>query len=65
MLKPPMNNTPDMPIAEKKEQVLPHEAMAMVLDGVDFSEGALFFNKYGYRNGKEPLFQYGNHYFSK
>ena len=30
MLKPPMNNTPDMPIAEKKEQVLPPEAMAMV-----------------------------------
>ena len=30
MLKPPINNTPDMPIAEKKEQVLPPEAMAMV-----------------------------------
>ena len=42
-----------------------HEAMAMVLDGVDFSEGALFFNKYGYRNGKEPLFQYGEHFFSR
>ena len=42
-----------------------HEAMALVLEGADFSEGALFFNKYGYRNGKEPLFQYGNHYFSK
>ena len=42
-----------------------HEAMAMVLDGVDFSKGALFFNKYGYRNGKEPLFQYGEHFFSK
>ena len=42
-----------------------HEAMAMVLDGVDFSEGALFFNKYGYRQGREPLFQYGNHYFTR
>ena len=30
MLKPPMNNTPDMPIAEKKEQVMAPEAMAMV-----------------------------------
>ena len=28
MLKPPINNTPDMPIAEKKEQVMPPEAMA-------------------------------------
>jgi hypothetical protein len=30
MLKPPINNTPEKPIAEKKEQVLPPEAMAMV-----------------------------------
>lgn len=42
-----------------------HEAMAMVLEGIDYSQGALFFNKYGYRNGREPLFQYGNHYFSR
>ena len=42
-----------------------HEAMALVLEGADFSQGALFFNKYGYRANKEPLFQYGNHYFSK
>lgn len=42
-----------------------HEAMALVLEGADFSQGALFFNKYGYRNGKEPLFQYKNHYFSR
>jgi len=42
-----------------------HEAMALVLEGADFSQGALFFNKYGYRNGKEPLFQYQNHYFSR
>ena len=42
-----------------------HEALAMVMDGWDESQGALFFNKYGYRQGKEPLFQYGNHYFTK
>ena len=42
-----------------------HEAMALVLEGADFSQGALFFNKYGYRNGKEPLFVYGAHYFSR
>lgn len=42
-----------------------HEAMALVLEGADFSQGALFFNKYGYREGKEPLFQYLNHYFTK
>ena len=29
LIKPPMNNTPDMPIAEKKEQVMPPEAMAV------------------------------------
>lgn len=42
-----------------------HEALALVMDGCDDSLGALFFNKYGYRNGKTPLFQYGAHYFSK
>lgn len=42
-----------------------HEALGMVLDGVDLSDGALFFNKYGYREDKEPLFQWGEHYFSK
>ena len=42
-----------------------HEALAMVMDGWDESQGALFFNAGGYRQGKEPLFQYGNHYFSK
>lgn len=42
-----------------------HEALAYVLDGADFSQGALYFNKGGYRAGKEPLFQYGNHYFSR
>jgi spore germination cell wall hydrolase CwlJ-like protein len=42
-----------------------HEALAMVMDGWDESEGALFFNRDGYRTGREPLFKYGNHYFSK
>lgn len=42
-----------------------HEAMQLVIEGYDESQGALFFNKYGYRNGKEPLFQYKNHYFSR
>ena len=42
-----------------------HEAMSLVLEGADFSQGALFFNKYGYRNGKEPLFQYKNHFFTR
>ena len=42
-----------------------HEALALVMDGWDESEGALFFNRDGYRAGREPLFQYGNHYFSK
>ena len=42
-----------------------HEALAMVMDGWDESQGALFFNAGGYRQGKEPLFQYGNHYFTK
>jgi len=42
-----------------------HEALALVLDGLDESQGALFFNKYGYRKDCEPLFQYKNHYFSK
>ena len=42
-----------------------HEALALVLDGADFSQGALYFNRGGYRAEKEPLFQYGNHYCSK
>lgn len=42
-----------------------HKALDLVLDGMDESKGALFFNKYGYRAGKEELFQYGEHYFSK
>lgn len=42
-----------------------HEALAMVLEGVDYSQGALYFNRDGYREGKEELFQYKNHYFTK
>ena len=42
-----------------------HEALALVMDGWDESDGALYFNKYGFRSGREPLFQYGEHYFSK
>lgn len=42
-----------------------HKALDLVLDGMDESQGALFFNKYGYRRGKEELFQYGEHYFSR
>ena len=41
------------------------EALQLVIEGYDESQGALFFNKYGYRQGCEPLFQYGNHYFSR
>ena len=42
-----------------------HEAMSLVLEGADFSQGALYFNKYGYRSEKEPLFQYKNHFFTR
>jgi spore germination cell wall hydrolase CwlJ-like protein len=41
-----------------------HEAMAMIVDGWDESDGALYFNNQGYSYG-EPLFKYGGHYFSK
>lgn len=42
-----------------------HQALALVMDGEDGSLGALYFNKYGFRAGKQELFQYKNHYFSK
>lgn len=42
-----------------------HEALALVMDGWNESQGAIYFNKYEYRAEKEPLFQYGEHYFSK
>lgn len=41
-----------------------NEAIGIIIDGWDESEGALYFCNSGY-NGKEPLFKYGNHYFSK
>lgn len=42
-----------------------HKALAMVIDGWDESQGAIYFNKGDYPNYGEPLFQYGNHYFSR
>lgn len=42
-----------------------HAALNLVIQGYDFSEGAIYFNKYGYRDGCEPVLQYKNHYFSK
>lgn len=43
-----------------------HEALAMVMDGWDESQGACYFAAGGWSNyGKEHLFVYGNHYFSK
>lgn len=41
-----------------------NEAIGLIVDGWDESEGALYFCADGY-NGKEPLFQHGGHYFSK
>ena len=42
-----------------------HEALAMILDGWDESQGAIYFCSKGYSKYGEPLFQYGGHYFSK
>lgn len=43
-----------------------HEAIAMIMDGWDESEGALYFCATGYNKyGKTHLFQYGGHYFSR
>lgn len=42
-----------------------HEAIGMVIDGYDPSEGALYFSAGGYSRYGEPLFQHGSHYFSK
>ena len=43
-----------------------HEALAMVMDGWDESQGACYFQRNGYSPwGEEALFKYGNHYFSK
>lgn len=42
-----------------------HEALAMIIDGWDESQGAIYFCSNGYSKYGEPLFQYGGHYFSK
>lgn len=42
-----------------------HEALALVMDGYDESQGAIYFSAHGYSQFGEPLFQYGGHYFSK
>ena len=42
-----------------------HEALAIIVEGWDESEGAIWFCSKGYPNYGEPLFQYGGHYFSK
>lgn len=42
-----------------------HEALAIVIDGWDESEGAIWFNADDYPKYGSPLFQYGGHYFSK
>lgn len=42
-----------------------HEALQMVLDGWDESQGAYYFTAGGYGKYGEPLFSYKNHYFSK
>lgn len=41
-----------------------NEALEMILNGWDETQGAIYFCADGY-NGKEPLFKYGGHYFSK
>ena len=41
-----------------------NEALEMILNGWDESQGAIYFCADGY-NGKEPLFKHGGHYFSK
>lgn len=42
-----------------------HEALAMIMDGWDESQGACYFTAGGYGRYGEPLFHYKNHYFSK
>ena len=41
-----------------------HEALAIVMDGWDESQGAIYFCAGGYSKYGEPLMQVGNHYFS-
>lgn len=42
-----------------------HEALALVMDGWDESQGALYFTSRGYSKYGEPLFRYGGHWFSR
>ena len=43
-----------------------HEAISMIMDGWDESNGALYFCSTGWnRYGEEHLFKYGGHWFSK
>ena len=42
-----------------------HEAIAMIMDGWNESQGATCFRTGHYHNFGIPLFQYGSHYFSK
>ena len=42
-----------------------HEAIGMIIDGYDPSEGACYFSAGGYSRYGEPLFQHGRHFFSK
>lgn len=42
-----------------------HKALALVMDGYDESQGALYFCSKGYSKYGEPLFQHGHHFFSR
>lgn len=42
-----------------------HEALNMVIEGWDESQGACYFNAGHYSEYGEPLFRHGGHYFSK
>ena len=42
-----------------------HEALNMILEGWDESQGAIYFNAGHYSEYGEPLFKYGGHYFSR
>lgn len=61
--KPEQFATDSMGAREPSEEC--HKALAMIIDGWDESQGALFFSPNDYSKYGEPLFQYGNHYFSR
>ena len=42
-----------------------HEAVALLNDGYDPSEGAIYFTSVGYSRYGEPLFRHGDHWFSR